>query len=314
MSVTKLLAAMLLLSVSIVRLPAQETNSTTGIVSLAKLSPPAYPPLAKQVEISGDVELELLIRADGSIESTNVISGHPVLKQAALDSAQHSQFECIGCDKAPQSFRLLYSFQLEPAMHCTHEASDSRVVQAGNHITLYDRRVGTCDLAFKAVEKKVRSINCLYLWHCHETDWHEEAVNPPQNISGRVAAYSGSLSCLNGNEYWSVLIQLEQPTDLKSPLILLNFSLPCDKSPEWISAEPVLKTFRLVRDKDGDAPLTGCVEESCKLDLCEQEEPCGQSSSLPIWKRPPSADHNPLPFGQQLPAYQSVDLPLLPIV
>jgi TonB family protein len=313
MSRTNLLATIVLLSASIPRLPAQETNGATqATVSLAKMVPPVYPPIAKQARISGDVQLALMIRTDGSLESASVVSGHPLLKQAALDSAQHSQFQCAACDQKPQPLQLLYSFQLGPQMDCSQGESDTRVVQAGNHITLYDQPLPICDPSSEVVETKARSIKCLYLWHCRVIDRYEVSMDPPRAISGRVAAYSNSLGCLNGNGYWSVLIQVEQPTNLKSPLILLRFSLPCDRSPEWISAEPVVRTFRLVRDKEGDAPLTGCVGESCQISICEKD-PCQQTSSFPIWTRPPSADHNPLPFGQQLPAYQSVDLPLLPI-
>ena len=47
-----------------------------GVV-LTELSRPSYPPLARQVRISGDVDLMLRIRQDGSIESAVVISGPP---------------------------------------------------------------------------------------------------------------------------------------------------------------------------------------------------------------------------------------------
>jgi TonB family protein len=191
MSGTRLLASIILLSVSISRLPAQQTNdrATQGTVSVAKLAPPVYPPLAKQARIAGDVQLALVVRADGSIEAASVISGHPLLKQAALDSAQHSEFGCRDCDKEPRPFQMIYSFQLGPAVYCTEssapaqadgqEESYPRVVQAGNHITLYDRPLAICDPAVKIVEKKVRSIKCMYLWRCGLADWHEEPLNEP---------------------------------------------------------------------------------------------------------------------------------------
>jgi TonB family protein len=189
MSGTRLLVAIVSLSVSMVRLPAQETNDTAtqGSVFVAKLAPLLYPPLAKQTRTVGDVQLALVIRADGSIESASIVSGHPLLKQAALDSAEHSQFVCTKCDKAPRAFQMTYSFQLGPTVYCTEsslpeepneqEESYPRLVQAENHITLYDRPVGTCDLAFKIVERKVRSIKCMYLWKCGVADWHEEPLN-----------------------------------------------------------------------------------------------------------------------------------------
>ncbi|MGA3090215.1 MAG: TonB family protein [Terriglobales bacterium] len=44
-----------------------------------------YPPLARQANITGDVELKLEIRKNGSIQSVSVVNGHPMLTQAALN-------------------------------------------------------------------------------------------------------------------------------------------------------------------------------------------------------------------------------------
>jgi TonB family protein len=68
----------------------------TGVV-LVKLSPPIYPPLAHQAWIKGDVKIQVSIRKDGSVESAEVVSGHPMLKLAALQSARKSQYECRDC-------------------------------------------------------------------------------------------------------------------------------------------------------------------------------------------------------------------------
>lgn len=188
----KLLAAIILLSpTSLAPLFAQEAivNAARGNASIVKLFPPVYPPVAKQTRVIGDVELALLVRPDGSIESATVVSGHPLLKQAALDSAQRSQFLCKDCDKGPRSFQMTYSFLLGPTVYCTdssalakadeQEESYPRVVQSQNRITLYDQPIGTCDVAFKVTEKKVRSIKCMFLWRCGLADWHEEPLNGP---------------------------------------------------------------------------------------------------------------------------------------
>jgi len=125
----------------------------------------------------------------------------------------------------------------------------------------------------------------------------------PKTVSGRVIAYSVSPACLNGNGYWSMLIRVDKPKNLNSQLIRVDFSLPCDKSPEWISSNALVERLRLVRDKNADAVLSGCLQEECK-----------ESQSLPTWKRPTGGTHDPLPFGQTLPSYRSIDLPLAPVV
>lgn len=51
-------------------------------IVLTRLSPRSYPPLARQAAIAGDVKIQLRIRKDGSVASTEVVSGHAMLKQA----------------------------------------------------------------------------------------------------------------------------------------------------------------------------------------------------------------------------------------
>jgi protein TonB len=45
---------------------------------------PIYPPLARQARISGIVRLEAVISRSGTIQSLQVVSGHPLLTQSAL--------------------------------------------------------------------------------------------------------------------------------------------------------------------------------------------------------------------------------------
>ena len=46
---------------------------------------PEYPPLAREARIQGIVIIEIRIGKEGAVESTNVLSGHPLLTQAAVD-------------------------------------------------------------------------------------------------------------------------------------------------------------------------------------------------------------------------------------
>src|SRR5580658_1739289 len=54
-----------------------------GVVVLTKLSDPVYPPLTRTAHITGDVELMLEVRQDGSIDSAVVVGGPPLLQKAA---------------------------------------------------------------------------------------------------------------------------------------------------------------------------------------------------------------------------------------
>jgi protein TonB len=69
--------------------PAQQRIRQGGQVQAAKLTnkvQPLYPPLARQTRISGTVRLHAIIAKNGSVEQLEVISGHPLLVQAALDA------------------------------------------------------------------------------------------------------------------------------------------------------------------------------------------------------------------------------------
>jgi protein TonB len=49
---------------------------------------PMYPPDAKQARIQGTVTMTATINRDGSIQRLDLISGHPLLADAALDAVK----------------------------------------------------------------------------------------------------------------------------------------------------------------------------------------------------------------------------------
>ncbi len=53
---------------------------------------PVYPPLARQARIQGTVTLSALIGKDGSIEELTLVSGHPLLVQAAMDAVKQWRY------------------------------------------------------------------------------------------------------------------------------------------------------------------------------------------------------------------------------
>jgi protein TonB len=53
---------------------------------------PVYPPLARQTRISGTVRLHALIAKDGTVQQLEVMSGHPLLVQAALDAVKQWRY------------------------------------------------------------------------------------------------------------------------------------------------------------------------------------------------------------------------------
>ncbi|HVR22567.1 MAG TPA: TonB family protein [Candidatus Polarisedimenticolia bacterium] len=154
---------------------APDANTPQTGVSVTKLYDPVYPALARQARISGDVNLTLHVRQDGSIESVDVVSGHPMLKESALDSTEKSEFECHACSEALTTYSLVYTFGLTAAEKCCEATEDSAdteqskrartgVVRSQNHITILADPACICDPS--ADVRRVHSAKCLYLWKC----------------------------------------------------------------------------------------------------------------------------------------------------
>ena len=53
---------------------------------------PQYPPLARQARIQGTVLLRAIISREGRIENLQVLSGHPLLVQAAIDAVRQWRY------------------------------------------------------------------------------------------------------------------------------------------------------------------------------------------------------------------------------
>lgn len=144
----------------------QNADSPKSGALLTKLYDPTYPPLARQARITGDVDVMLTIRRDGSVESAVVVSGHPMLREAALVSAQQSQFECGRCGTGT-SYELKYKFQLTAPANCEsrNEKQPAAEVDLSRHqVTVSSQVMQICDPAARIL--KVHSAKCLYLWRC----------------------------------------------------------------------------------------------------------------------------------------------------
>ena len=149
------------------------SGSPQNGVVLTKLVQPTYPPLARATRTTGDVDLLVTVRQDGAVDSVVVLSGHPLLKESTVTSAQQSQFECRGCSEQLTKYRLVYTFEIEGECECEPKESQSnkkeperaypRISDAQHRVTIVAQILCTCD---PAPTTKVRSLRCLYLWKC----------------------------------------------------------------------------------------------------------------------------------------------------
>ena len=74
-------------------LRAQSSDSSETRRKPKSLGKPAYPDLARKLNLTGVVKVEVVIGADGRVKRTRVIGGHPVLATEAEKAAQQSEFE-----------------------------------------------------------------------------------------------------------------------------------------------------------------------------------------------------------------------------
>lgn len=72
----------------VVRAPIRVSTAVEAGLLIHKIMP-AYPPIARAARIEGTVRLEATISKAGKIENLRVISGQPMLQQAALDAVKN---------------------------------------------------------------------------------------------------------------------------------------------------------------------------------------------------------------------------------
>jgi protein TonB len=72
----------------------QKVRVSSGVAQglLIREVKPEYPSLARQARIQGSVILQALIGKDGSVQNLRVISGHPMLIQAALEAVKQWRY------------------------------------------------------------------------------------------------------------------------------------------------------------------------------------------------------------------------------
>lgn len=154
------------------------SEHSTPQLTLTWLAPLAYPTMAAVAGVSGNVNLTVSVYPDGSIESVTVLSGvHPLLIQAAVDSAKKSLFICRNCNGLIKQ-SLIYTFQLPTAKPdpccCSsgHQPSPPNLPQVSDdfHITITAEPFcvcpDACTRAWAEAHSTYRSAKCLYLWKC----------------------------------------------------------------------------------------------------------------------------------------------------
>lgn len=71
---------------------------------------PVYPDLARRMNITGVVKVQITVAPNGAIKTAKLVGGHPVLANAALDAVKKWHFE-----SGPEESTGIVEFRFDPA-------------------------------------------------------------------------------------------------------------------------------------------------------------------------------------------------------
>ena len=88
---------------------AQQTQNEDLVRRAKTKVQPFYPDLARKMNITGTVKIEVVVAPNGTVKDARVVGGHPVLATAALDAAKKWRFEPAGSESTG-----VIDFKFEP--------------------------------------------------------------------------------------------------------------------------------------------------------------------------------------------------------
>ena len=75
-------------------LHAQEQQNNNEVMRRAKSKvAPVYPDLARKMNLTGTVKVQVVVSPNGTVKEAKVLGGHPVLATAALEAVRKWRFE-----------------------------------------------------------------------------------------------------------------------------------------------------------------------------------------------------------------------------
>lgn len=91
-------------------LAVRAQDSDNEVVRRAKTKvQPVYPDLARKMNITGTVKVQVVVSPSGTVKDAKVVGGHPVLANAALEAVRKWRFE-----PGPQESTGVVDFKFDP--------------------------------------------------------------------------------------------------------------------------------------------------------------------------------------------------------
>ena len=91
------------------RLPAQAAQQSEIVRRAKSKVQPDYPDLARKMNITGSVKIEVVVAPNGTVKDARIVGGHPVLPTAALEAAKKWRFEPAAAESTG-----IVDFKFEP--------------------------------------------------------------------------------------------------------------------------------------------------------------------------------------------------------
>lgn len=79
----------------------KKLSKNEALSAAASKVEPEYPPLARQLKISGSIELEAVVSESGAVEKVTIVSGNPVLTKAGVEALMKWKFKPVVADGKP---------------------------------------------------------------------------------------------------------------------------------------------------------------------------------------------------------------------
>lgn len=76
-----------------IRVSAQEAAAEVAKRKVKTRVQAEYPPLARQMKVTGKVKIEVTISPDGRVTSTRTVGGNPLLVASAVEAVRKYRFE-----------------------------------------------------------------------------------------------------------------------------------------------------------------------------------------------------------------------------
>jgi TonB family protein len=100
--------ALVLIALTTVMMAQNNAPAANGGRKVVVRVEPTYPELAKRMHLQGVVKIEVVVRPNGSVKSTHVLGGNPVLTDAAVEAVTKCKFEA-GPDETTEIIQVAFT-------------------------------------------------------------------------------------------------------------------------------------------------------------------------------------------------------------